>query len=334
MNVIVGNLNNSKFLNLDVDIIKTINGEFSADEIVQTFSNFFFNRMFLDITAIENYKDISNLKKISVGLDVSKIILLLSEDGSINDNYISNLINMGFYNFARSESEIKYLYDNPNSYKDVAHLQKMNSVVSMPITNNNVVTNNYNNNITSLVDDDDSYSDSGVKVIGFKNFTNHAGATSLIYMLKNVLANNYNVVAVEVNKRDFLFLRDPNMISIEANRVSDIISRHNSADIILVDLNDLDMGIAKSVCTDIIYLMESSTLMINKVITIDNECFKKISQYKVILNQSMLDSKDVSRLQFESGIKFFAVIPPLDDRRDNDKYLLPVLEKLGLYKTK
>ena len=54
MNVIVSNLNNSKFLSLDVDIIKTINGEFSADEIVQTFSNFFFNRMFLDITSIQD----------------------------------------------------------------------------------------------------------------------------------------------------------------------------------------------------------------------------------------------------------------------------------------
>ena len=78
--------------------------------------------------------------------------------------------------------------------------------------------------------------------------------------------------------------------------------------------------------------MESSTLMINRVIMLDNDCFKKLSNKKVILNQSMLDSKDVSRLQFESGIKFFSVIPSLDDRADNDDYLFPVLEKLGLYK--
>lgn len=331
MNVIVGNLNNSKFLNLDVDIIKTINGEFSADEIVQTFSNFFFNRMFLDITAIENYKDISNLKKISVGLDVSKIILLLSDDSNINDNYVSNLINMGFYNFARNESELKYLYDNPNSYKDVAHLQKMNSTPVVPVVNVNSVSENYNN-ATSFVEDNSSYSSGGVKVIGFKNFTNHAGATSLIYMLKNILSNNYNVVAIEVNKRDFLFFRDNDMISVEASRVSDMISRHNNADVILVDLNDLDMNIAKSTCNDIIYLMESSTLMINKLVTIDGECFKKVSDFKVVLNQSMLDSKDVSRLQFESGVKFFSVIPSLDDRKDNDEYLLPMLEKLGLYR--
>lgn len=62
MNVIVSNLNANKFTNLDVDIIKSISGEFTAEEIVQSFSNFFFNRMFLDITAIKNYQDINNLK--------------------------------------------------------------------------------------------------------------------------------------------------------------------------------------------------------------------------------------------------------------------------------
>ena len=60
MNVIVSNLNADKFINLNVDVIKSISGEFTAEEIVQTFSNFFFNKMFLDITAIQNYTDINN----------------------------------------------------------------------------------------------------------------------------------------------------------------------------------------------------------------------------------------------------------------------------------
>ena len=60
MNVIVSNLNGDKFDNLNVDIIKSISGEFTVDEIVQTFSNFFFNKMFLDITAIQNLIILSN----------------------------------------------------------------------------------------------------------------------------------------------------------------------------------------------------------------------------------------------------------------------------------
>ena len=319
MNVIVGNLNNSKFLNLDVDIIKTINGEFSADEIVQTFSNFFFNRMFLDITAIEGYTNINNLKRISVGLDVSKIILLLSDDMVVNsDSYISNLVSMGFYNFARNESEIKYLYDNPNSYKDVAHLQKIDKID----TQSSIITSD----LVEKIDD--------VRIIGFKNFTSHAGATSLIYMLKRILSRNYYTVAIEINKRDFMFYRDDDMISCNANNFSNVIYKYNNANIVLVDLNDLDMTTANSVCDDIIYLMESSTLMINRIVTLDNDCFRKIGNNKVVLNQSLLDTKDVSRLQFESGIRFFAVIPCLDDRKDNSEELYPLLEKLGLYKKK
>ena len=266
-----------------------------------------------------------------MGLDVSKIILLLSDEPLVNsDAYISNLISLGFYNFAKNESELKYLYDNPNSYKDVAHLQKMDSSSIIPAA---IGSSNINNSVINTDNSNDYVSlDEGVKVIGFKNLTNHAGATSLIYMLKKVLANNYNVLAIEVNKRDFLFFRDNDMITIEANRFTELISRRKDVDVILVDLNDLDMNIAKSTCSEIIYLMESSTLMINKLVTIDGDCFRKVADYRVVLNQSMLDAKDISRLQFESGLKFFSVIPSLDDRKDNDDYLFPMLEKLGLYK--
>jgi len=313
MNVIVSNLNSNKFNNLDVDVIKSISGEFTTDEIVQSFSNFFFNRMFLDITAIENYKDINNLKKISVGLDVSKIILFLSDDPVVNsDSYISRLISMGIYNFARNENEIKYLYDNPNSYKDVAHLQKIDVV-------ENVVS-------------EDVEISNDVRVIGFKNFTNHAGATSLIYMLKKQLTKNYYVVAVEVNKRDFMFYHDKDMISCSGSELNNVIQKNNGANIILIDLNDLDLSTSHSICGDVIYLMESSTLMINKLVLLDPKCFSKLYDRKVVLNRSLLNEKDVSQLQFETNIKFFSVIPPLNDRIDNSRELFPFLENLGLYK--
>ena len=63
MNVIVANKNEGLLNSLDIDVIKSINGEYEVDEIIQTFSNFFFNRMFLDITAIKNYENISNIQK-------------------------------------------------------------------------------------------------------------------------------------------------------------------------------------------------------------------------------------------------------------------------------
>ena len=315
MNVIVSNLNRNVFANLDVDIIKSINGEFSADEIVQTFSTFFFNRMFLDITAIEQYKNVNNLKKISMGLDVSKIILYLSDDAVVNsESYISSLINMGFYNFAKNESEIKYLYDNPNSYKDVAHLQKeFTEEIKEEVPLENVLE--------------------GIRVIGFKNFTNHAGATSLIYMLKKQLSNNYYTVAIEINKRDFMFFNDKDMVSCKSIELKDLIAKYSKdCNIILIDLNDLDLATCHSVCSDVIYLMESSTLMMNKLVMLDNQCFNKISNNKVVLNKSLLNEKDIKQLKFETGINFFEILPPMDDRANNSEILFPLLEKLGLYR--
>ena len=193
MNVIVSNLNSNKFVNLDIDVIKSITGEFTVDEIVQSFSNFFFNRMFLDITSIKDYTNVNVFKTLSMELDVSKIILLLSNDNVVNsDFYISRLISMGIYNFARTEDELRYLYENPNSYKDVAHLQKMDEIVdTMHVIeeNNNNIVENFNR----------------TKIIGFKNFTSHAGATSLIYMLKKQLSNNYYIRICSLVNRFIVF---------------------------------------------------------------------------------------------------------------------------------
>ena len=319
MNVIISNLNGNRFVNLDIDVIKSITGEFTVDEIVQSFSNFFFNRMFLDITSIKDYHNINNMKALAIGLDISKVILYIGNDVSITENYISKLISFGIYNFAKTEDELKYLYDNPNSYKDVAHLQKIdenvNSFINVPvdeIKSNEVVTNK-------------------IRVIGFKNVTSHAGATSLIYMLKKELSKSYYTVAIEINKRDFMFFNDKDMVSCKSNELSNLLLKFSNYNLVLVDLNDLDDLMASNLCTEIVYLFESSTLMINKLVMLDKNCFNRLSNKKVILNRSMLSSKDVSQLEFESGIHFVGVLPPMNDRVDNSKVLMPLLSKIGFY---
>ena len=57
MNVIIANKYKEMLDSLDIDVIKSMDGEFTVDEIVERFSNFFFQRMILDITALKNYKD-------------------------------------------------------------------------------------------------------------------------------------------------------------------------------------------------------------------------------------------------------------------------------------
>ena len=328
MNVIVSNLNKDKFANLNVDIIKSMSGEFSADELVQTFSNFFFNRMFLDITSIQNYRDINNIQKLSIGLDVSKIILLLNDDAVINNVYISKLISMGIYNFAYSSDELMYLYNNPNQYRDVAKYQNIdnvgNSISKVDDENNNSNSNN------QVIEKNES--SRKVNVIGFKNFTSHAGATSLIYMIKRQLEKNYSVISLEVNKSDFLFFNDKSMISVTASELRDSIDKYRDVNVILVDLNDFPDEDAKLLCNDIIYLIEPSILSINKIARLDPKSFIKLRDYKVVLNNCLLNEKDISLFGKEANTKIFFALPPMNDREDNSKVLLPFLGKLGLYK--
>jgi hypothetical protein len=186
MNVIVANKYEPLLSSLEIDVIKKVTGDFEVDELISMFSNFFFQRMILDITAIKNYKDIRNLQKLSIALDMSKVILLLDEDAeSTSAPYLSKLISMGIYNFTKNKEGVLYLLEHPNSYRDVAHIHQLDTLTSEVA--NRVVRNN-------------------VRILGIKNLTDHAGATSFIYMLKRQLSVNYKVIAIEIDKTDFSYI--------------------------------------------------------------------------------------------------------------------------------
>ena len=86
MNVIISNKYQSVLETLDIDVIKTLNGEFEVDDIINQFQNFFFQRMILDITALKSYKDIKTLQKLSISLDMDKVILLLDDSVDVVSN--------------------------------------------------------------------------------------------------------------------------------------------------------------------------------------------------------------------------------------------------------
>ena len=309
MNVIISNKNKDVFSGLDVDVLKSISGEFTADEIIQSFSNFFFNRMFLDITAIKDYTDIKNIQKLSIGLDVSKIILFLDDNEYVNSSlYKSKLVSMGIYNFANDLTGLKYLYDHPNSYKDVAHYQEVGDL-----------PNNLSTKVVNV----------GVRIIGFKNITEHAGSTSLIYMLKKELSSRYNVIAIEVDKKDFIYFNDKSMISIKSKDLGNTILRYKDVDIVLVDLNDMDDSTLDG---DVLYLIEPSTIKLNKMMLIDRRALSRVSDKNVILNMCMLSKDDIRDFERESGCHVFYSLPAMNDKMDNSNVLLPFLEKLGLVK--
>lgn len=313
MDTVISNKYSSVLNELDIEVSKKLEGEYTVDEIISQFKNFFFNKMFLDITAIKDYKDLTNLQKLSMSIDMDKVILLLDKDDSISDSepFLAKLVNMGIYNFTKDQNNLMYLYTNSNVYRDVAYLQKIDT--------------GENNNTTT----DSSHSVSNKRIIGIKNITDSAGATSLIYMLKKVLSSYYSVMALEVDKRDLTYFKDKDTLTVKDDEINNIISKYNSIDIFLLDLNKSNKDY---LCTDVLYLVEPSILKLNKLAIINPKIINDIKGKKVVLNKSLLSESEIADFEVETRIKVYYNIPPLNDKKDNSDILSPLLEKLGYIK--
>lgn len=324
MNVIIANKNRAILDQLNIDVIKKIEGEFDADSIVENFKNFFYQRMILDITAIKGYKDIRNLQKLSVSLDPDKIILLLDDSVETSDpSYLSKLISIGIYNFTKNLDGIMYLYNTPNTYRDVAYIHQIEPVVQPQVQQQR----NMFVAPVSIQTASQSNTGMGRRIIGIKNVTKQSGSTTLTYMMYNRLSKFYDTVAVEVGKSDFKFFNNQNLRTIDSNGVSDFIIKNGNKEIILVDTND--DGHALELCTDVIYLLEPSVIKLNKMMMIHPDMLGKLKNEKVVLNQSLLTHRDVLDFERESGLKIYYNMPPLDERCSNSKDLDAFLMSLG-----
>ena len=312
MNVIVSNKYQNMLATLDIDVIKSINGEFEVEELASIFTNFYFNKMIIDITAIKGYQNIKNIQKLSVNFDPSKLILLLDDSAMVNSgSYLSALVSMGIYNFTRNINAVKFLIDNPNSYKDVAQYH------------------NLSGEDDGKVLEYDTFSGTGsggLRIVGFKNVTAHAGATTLVYMLKRHLEVAYNVVALEVDKEDFKYFNDKSLKSTTSLDLAFNIANNPDAEVILVDLNDSTQG---NLCNDIIYLIEPGLIKLNKLIRQDRDAFEKLKDKKIVLNKSILNSRDINDFEHESNSKVFFNIPYLDDKKEHEQVLDDFLVALG-----
>jgi len=310
MNVIVSNKYQTLLGTLDIEVFKTINGVFSVQDLVNQFSNFFYNKMIIDITAIQNYEDVNVMRELSMNFNMEKIIILLDDSPKVNAAmYLSQLVSVGIYNFTRSVDAIPFLIDNPNSYKDVASYQNFNNDANFGV--NDQVTQN-----AGRIEQ---------RVIGFKNITEHAGATTLVYMLKKHLEKQYKVKAIEINNMDFEYFNDKTLESSDFMNASFKISNNKECEVILLDLNDGE----ESLCTEVIYLIEPGIIKLNKLIRNDRKIFDKLRNKKIVLNKSVLDSSDVSDFEYESGSKVFFNIPCLDEKLDNNKKVNEFLIALG-----
>ena len=326
MNVIVSNRNQLLLENLGIDIIKEINGEFEVDEIIATFQNFFYQRMILDITAIKNYKDIVNLQKLSISLDMQKLILLLDgTEETSNPNFLSNLVSMGIYNFTKNMEGIQYLYNTPNTYRDVAQFHRLDATfgnAAMVSPQAVVVTP-----VVEVAPQPEFY---GTRVIGVKNITKQSGASSLVYMMKNELSKNYSVVAIEVDKTDFTYFKDKTLVSTITSEVGSVINKHKDKNVVIVDINN--SLVAEGFCQEVLYLIEPSIIKLQKLMTLNATALQGLKDKKIVLNQSLLSSSEIANFEYEARVKVFYNLAPLNERDKKLPELNKLLVKLGFSK--
>lgn len=307
MNVIVANERKDELSNLDIDVIKSISGEYEVGELIAMFENFFYDKMILDVTAISNYQDISIVQRLASSLGQDKLVILLPDE-LCSSNYLSGLISSGIYNFTNNLEAVKQLLVRPNTEDDVRQIAELSNASTQ-------VANRVRTGIEN-------------KIIGFRNVTEHAGATSLIYMLKKELTTIYgkSVYAIEVNKKDFEFFPDKNIFSVTAVNLDNKISELNDVSVILVDLNDYKDD---SICQEVIYLLEPSTIKLNKLIKTNRTVFERLKGKKIVLNKSLLSNKDVTEFEYEANTKVYYNLPPINDREKSSD-MSEFMYRLGL----
>lgn len=349
MNVIIANKNKYLLENLGIDIIKELEGEFEVDEIIATFQNFFYQRMLLDITALKNYTDMSVLQKLSMSLSMDKLILFLDgTEATYNPQFLSNLVSMGIYNFAKDIEGLQYLYNTPNSYRDVAQFHQLNQQQAVPEVqpepqkpslggifgfNKQQPTQpvmpepTVDNTFIQTENTEFEKSSSNAKIIGLKNITRQSGATSLAYMMVKELDKNYDVIAIEVDKNDFNYFKDKRMVSSNSTDIELTVKKYSDKDVIIIDTNN--SGVAEQLCNEILYLIEPSIIKLNKLMALNSQVLQGLKGKKVILNQSLLSNSDINNFEYESRVKVYHNLGPLNERQDNLEELNILLNKLG-----
>ncbi len=329
MNVIVSNERKNELNNLNIDIIKSVEGVFSVEEIIGMFTNFFFNKMFLDITSIKDYTDYSNLKKLFQSIDPNKIIVYLN-DITNNKEYISDLITLGVYNFTNNYEELLVLFNNPKSFNDVSNLQINKSSYDINKEIDEELGVNQKKEFTFEDFTLPGEYDGNKKIIGVVNLTSHAGATTLVVQMIKQLNIKYKAIGIEMNKQDFIFFNTFNLYSCTGkDDVLKKIKEHQDVDAVIVDLNQYDY---KEFCTDVIYLMEPGVIKVTKLIKKNNRIFEELSGSKIVLNRTNMDIDNVHEFEVETNCKIFSVVSNFRDNLDRVISVDKLLVKLGYTK--
>lgn len=114
---------NSEIVNSDY---KCTVGCYSTNDCIKAIEPFDIDYLVIDVTAVKDVYEIGSWKKFKDFFDPEKTIVLLEQEKSYsNVGFLSMLITMGFYNFAKTKEDLVRLIERPNTYQDVSKYQKI-----------------------------------------------------------------------------------------------------------------------------------------------------------------------------------------------------------------
>lgn len=318
MNLVIVNENTRVVNALTIDIIKILNGVYDVNSVEKELVNFYFNKVIIDITAIKNYFSSFDLFEFLNYFGKDKVILLLNDSAYCNSKeFLTQLINNGYYNFTSNSQGVSFLVNRSNTYEDVKkYIQKttFTSELNSSIGSTNIQTRTNN-----------------IKIIGIKKLSEGAGSTTLMQQMVKQLAFNYKVKGIEVNGFDAMYFRSPDIIFCnDYTEAETKIQGLKGTDAIIIDLNEFEDK--NNICTDIIYLLEPGIIRISKFIKNINKYKDKLNNMKIVLNRSALKDEEINYFEKETGLNIYYNLTNFDDKKDRLLSIDKLLIKLGFDK--
>ena len=118
MNVIVSNRQKEIIDNANIDAIKDLNGLFNVNDLINKFKNYFFSRMILDATSVENFASREVLSTLADEIGSEKLIILLPSSPEPPLEFKKLLIELKIYNFTTNIEDVVRFIERPNTYED------------------------------------------------------------------------------------------------------------------------------------------------------------------------------------------------------------------------
>ena len=318
MNIIVTNKCKDLINGTNIEVMKELNGVFKVSEIANSFNSIFYKKLIIDATALDRFPKEDVLRDLVKTFDTEKLILFLPPDNPPPMKFLSFLVSINLYNFTDNIKGLLELVKKSNTYEDVKEFVKDNTNTINQDQNQEM---NFNQDTLNIQDDK--------IILGIRSVNEEFASTELSYTLMKALEDYHRkqVLAVEVDKKDFMYYNSKNMYSISSNKLGEFFSTVTKNEIVLVDLNKDDKN--NKICTDIIYLIDPSLYRINQLMMKNKNAFNELKGKKVVLYNSLLNDNDVNIFAKEAGISVYFNLPPLSDRTLNP-ILNSFLSKLGL----